>query len=213
MKLDNRTKYDTRTLRKLLIAVFRAQSDVFQARIPQWKRLKVRISYSRPGSAGYDRMVRLYESLGQSTLAADVRTRQVAARRRHVSGCAYIQGSWANLRLPSQDVDTHRVAAVWVHELWHIAGSEHAGFPPGVMRCHLEPFHWVAEQFGPVLTEAAPKPKPVVDLAAVRRARIEERLSGWESRLKRAQKAVSKLNKQLRYYDRREKLAAAKAGG
>jgi len=211
MKLDNRTKYDTHTLRKLLVAVFRAQSDVFQARIPQWKRLQVLVSHSRPGDAGYDRAARLYEALGQPALVADVRAKQAVRRRRHVSGCAYIQGSWANLRLPSKEVDAHRVAAVWVHELWHIAGSDHAGFPESVMRCHLEPFHWVAEQFGAVLTEATPKPKPVRDLVAERRIRIEKRLAGWESRLKRAEKAVSKLNRQLRYYDRREKLAAGKA--
>jgi hypothetical protein len=211
VRLDNRTRYDTRTLRKFLIAVFRAQSPSFQARVPQWRRLKVLVSYSRPGDAGWDRKAHLYEALGQPAMVADVRRRQTVQRRRHVSGCAFIQGSWANLRLPSKEVDAHRVAAVWVHELWHVAGSVHADFPESVMRCHLQPFYWVAELFGPVLTEAAPKPKPVRDLAAIRRARVEARLAGWESRLRRAQKTVAKLKRQVHYYDRREKLAAGKA--
>jgi hypothetical protein len=51
----------------------------------------------------------------------------------------------------------------------------------------------------------APKPesKPLRDLAAVRRARIEARLADWEAKLKRAQKAVAKLRRQVAYYERR----------
>lgn len=213
MKLDNRTKYDTRTLRKLLIAVFRAQSGVFQARIPQWKRLQVHVSYARPGSAHRAWLAGHYTGLGMLEDAERIANENAARRLRHVSGCAYVGGVWAELRLPSREVGTAHLAAVWVHELWHIAGSNHDGFPPSVMRCHTESYQCVADAFGATLTEAAPKPKPVVDLTAVRRLRIEERLSGWESRLKRAQKAVSKLKRQVSYYDRREKLAAAKAGG
>jgi hypothetical protein len=207
MKLDNRTKYDTRTLRRILIAVFREQSGVFQARIPQWDRLQVRISYARPGVPLY--MVGALREKGLSD-AADA----IAARRaRHVTGCAYVRGRWTELRVPSGVVALDRLAAVWIHELWHIAGSHHEGFPESVMRCHTAPFAWVVEQFGATLAEAAPKPKlkPVRDLVAERRTRLETRLAGWESRLRRAEKAVSKLNRQLRYYDRREKLAAGKA--
>jgi len=204
MKLDNHTRYDTRTLRKLLIAVFREQSVIFQSRIPQWDRLKVRISSSRPAVS-----LRMVTALREHQL--DSADAMATGRRAHVSGCAYVGGRWAELRLPSGEVALDHLAAVWIHELWHIAGSNHGGFPESVMRCHTAPFAWVIEKFGATLTEKAPKLKPARDLVAERRVRLETRLTGWESRLKRAEKAVSKLNRQLRYYDRCEKLAAGKA--
>lgn len=48
------------------------------------------------------------------------------------------------------------------------------------------------------------KPSPserLVELRRERRARIAERVKKWEARASRAERALAKLRKQLRYYD------------
>jgi hypothetical protein len=49
-------------------------------------------------------------------------------------------------------------------------------------------------------TPKPPKPKP--DIKQVRRERVVQRLAAWQSKLKRAESAIRKLNRQVRYYSR-----------
>ena len=52
------------------------------------------------------------------------------------------------------------------------------------------------------------KPKAPVDLKTMRRQRIEDRLEAWKSKRKRADTAIRKLTRQLKYYDRAKEKAA-----
>jgi len=51
------------------------------------------------------------------------------------------------------------------------------------------------------------KPKPVIDLKAARAARIDQRITAWERKRKRAETALKKLRQQQRYYAQRAEAA------
>ena len=94
-----------------------------------------------------------------------------------------------------------------VHDVSHrIFRYRHPGWRPHHPQhalLELELATYVVTQTDWLTGGLAPKPKVARDLVAERRARVEARLASWESRLRRAQKAVAKLRRQLAYYDRR----------
>lgn len=58
--------------------------------------------------------------------------------------------------------------------------------------------------------KAAPKaPKPQPDVRALRKARTEAAIGRWEAKKRRAEAALRKLRKRLRYYERRGEAMAA----
>src|SRR5574342_989593 len=168
MKLVNETRYDTRELRKLLIAVFRAQPHGLQTRVDTWRDLRVKIVYTKPQFALAERVVANAKASGSASSIeiSERHLERVRARAaRYVSGCASLHGYRARLRLPRGSVPTAALAAVWVHELWHVGGSEHRDFPGLVMDCATTPFAWVTERFGATLSEReVEKPARPADL-------------------------------------------------
>jgi hypothetical protein len=46
------------------------------------------------------------------------------------------------------------------------------------------------------------KPKVEIDVRQVRRARVQSRIQSWEAKRKRAERALAKLRRQSRYYER-----------
>lgn len=204
MKLINQTRYDTRTLRKLFVAVFRAQPHGLQARVTTWRDLTVKIVYARP-SKREERWIRAAEERDEIPAETIERVKATweRARLQHISGCASIRGYRATLRLPPKSVSVPHLAAVWVHELWHVGGSYHPDFPPAIMHCHSEPFAWTIAEFGAELSEAPPKQKPARGTERGQRyLRVLDREQAWQSKLKRAEKALQKVRAQRRYYER-----------
>jgi hypothetical protein len=96
---------------------------------------------------------------------------------------------------------SHRIFQ-YRHPGWRPHHPQHAALEQELAVYVVTQTDWLSQSLA-----CAPKSKPVRDLATVRRARVEARLAGWEAKLKRAQKAVAKLRRQVAYYERRKPVA------
>lgn len=186
MRIENETAYDSRVLNRIAAAVHVWMAKEIGRRLPQWKRLRAQVVYSRgPWCSGY-------AYLGGSL------TR------------------WRLPKPGSRHVSTRYVAWLIWHELLHVYGYGHDRMSPLAMGHHgREPdtLGWIEQRFGTTLPLAAVKvkAKPTLDeRRSARRQRIAASVKRWESKRKRAETALRKLNRQLRALDRQ--LAAGTAG-
>jgi hypothetical protein len=132
------------------------------------------------------------------------RLRIHVARGRYVSGYAYFNSGRMKLRLPSPKhgpLEVFMVGWLFDHELAHCRGHRHE-----VMGRLNSQSHATAENY-PYLVGLSLGPKlvplkPVINLQAVRAARVAARLKAWEARQVRAERAVKKLRRQAAYYAR-----------
>jgi hypothetical protein len=131
---------------------------------------------------------------------------RVVYGRKYVTGCAGIGGIRSTIRIPKREVDRRALALVLVHEFGHNRGLEHR-------QMHGSRWDWVADwreryAWGETLPL---EPRPVkrrervtgIALAESRREKVAALLQSWQRRLKRAQTAVRKCQRRLRYYDKR----------
>lgn len=101
MKLINRTRYDTRALRRIVTAVHGVMAKT-EGRLPTWRTLRVHVETGRPK----------YHEWA-------------------ISGRADLNGGWVLLRLPRPDrhhVSANRLAWLVEHELYHAYGRRHGTF-------------------------------------------------------------------------------------
>lgn len=193
MKLDNRTKYDTRALRSILCAVHTLDASARatsrnakpNGRLRTWAQLVVVVRYARRGDRPY-------------------------------TGHAYYHGGNATLSIPRErdgasSCKVRELVALWQHELWHLYRIRHADMPPTVLRCRADaPFvdrvvEYLGAQFAdgrvPLAHEPVAKPEPTVDeRRAIKVARLVARRDAWISKRDRAVRALAKIERSLRYY-------------
>ncbi len=137
----------------------------------------------------------------------------------HVSGNALLSGRATRLRLPPGECPLGNLLWLVQHEVYHLFGVQHRDFPAAVM--HVTPMSVPAmrerhaalfARYGDVVREAEPVAKVATvisldDRRAAKAASLRDRIERWESKKRRAERALAKLRKQARYYDR---IAASK---
>lgn len=159
---------------------------------------------------------------------ANITVEVSAARQQHsCSGCAYVGGNVAHVRVPTkvESFDPYLVnfAKVAAHELAHCHGHEGERW----MRSNktvrygrqspkqAEFYAWVREPEYRV--EREEKKRKIVDPAARNKKKIEQaemKLRQWERKLKLAKTKLSKYRKSLNYHlSRGQKLAAKQPEG
>jgi hypothetical protein len=178
MKLNNQTRYDTQTLRRILVAVYR---DVARTRGPldTWGRLTVTVVTAN-------------------------------GERRNIpyGGNASFNGLRMRLRLPTPKFEVRRLVPLVRHELWHNYGVKHRDYPPGILDCILSDADCEVMEsigLGAIGAEVSVTERTKVerDVVGERYEGLVEREIAWASKLKRAQKALTKIRTQKRYYERK----------
>lgn len=120
--------------------------------------------------------------------------------RQHTSGCAYLGGAKMWLTLPRPTVSAREVLFLAYHELMHSFGYEHRQFRD--LR---------ADELAALVPNDRALPleraKPKRDAQASRIASLMARKRQWETKAKRAETALKKINRSLAYYNRRRRAA------
>jgi len=137
---------------------------------------------------------------------------EVVPSREYVSGCYYSAYHHIEIRLPPR-VEKWQVGVVIAHEMAHARGrkgdrsneywmrrSVRYGFTPAAKQyyqwCEALPLEAVKPK------PKKPKPTPVEKVIS-NIERVEKNLNNWATKLKRAENAITKYNKQLKYYRKR----------
>jgi hypothetical protein len=122
----------------------------------------------------------------------------VYSRRGGVSGKAWYNGTGIHCRLSRGAVPARDVAALFLHELLHSLGYRHG--QGGLRSCGIGNQLREVAAFIPESTleeVEMVKPKPTIDdKRAAKLASIEARIAKWESKLRRAEKAIAKLKRE-----------------
>ena len=120
----------------------------------------------------------------------------------HVTGCAALHGHGTRwdvcLTVPRPSLDARELLRLAHHELMHTYGYEHSGYVDisEAERAVLIPANYK-------MPTPAPKAKPApADRKARRVASLIARRKQWQTRIKRAQTALTKIRKSLRLYER-----------
>jgi hypothetical protein len=174
VRMKNATDYSTADLKRLLLRLLPEELDLRKFQTGRQKPLLVSVAW-----AGSDR----------------------------VHGKAVLRGHmiWLWLPRPSRCPLHHvDVALVMAHELAHIRGQNHAAMRGAARYDYRNPayktfYAWAAD-FPIALKTPAPKAKPDPQLALY--ARTLAGVRRWETKLKRATKALQKLRKRRSYYER-----------
>jgi hypothetical protein len=135
------------------------------------------------------------------------------------SGRASLGGGRCRLRLPREEVQLVEVLWLVRHEVMHLFGVEHRDMPHSVMHRTETGYGYVREAFPHLFTRygevlrweplKAPKAKPTSeDLATQKIVAITDRLTRWDSKRRRAENAIKKLERQRRYYEGKLAIAA-----
>jgi len=98
-----------------------------------------------------------------------------------------------------------------VHMISHLASHRLHGENHGMRHAFIERTlidYAISHGFHEGKLKRERKPKAPVDLKTLRRQRLERRLEAWKSKRSRADTAIRKLTRQLRYYDRAKEKAA-----
>ncbi len=135
----------------------------------------------------------------------------VHTRGRGCSGHASYSGGYTRLRIQKGSVDA--IGLIWLvrHEVYHLFNVRHEEMPSAVNHRTDASFAAVGELFasligriGGVLAEIEPTKKPKLGTNEKRAAKLvslDERIKNWESKARRAENALKKLQRQRRYYE------------
>lgn len=191
MKLINKTRYDSKQLRAVLIAVHNEEAKR-RGRLPQWNRVTVKVSrrLTRSNTSGHTflRGIRVHLTIPAGTCTTAALTAVWLHELQHLYG------------LDHGDLSP---SVMWCRE---------AGLEPWIAAA------FSAAETGMLQEAPEPVPVPLTEdekasrLDARRQeklVRLEERMRSWESKKTRAERALAKLRKQYRYY---EGAIAAKKG-
>lgn len=132
----------------------------------------------------------------------------VHSRWRQPSGWAYIKGNTCRIRVPRDGVDKCGLAMILAHEFAHCRGfgsgrsnelALRSSARYGYRGDYASFYSWAVGM--PLERKAVKrKPKPTPDIKA---DRIRELIVQWDRKKRRAETALRKYRKRLRYYEKR----------
>ena len=177
MKVENKTRYDTRALRRVITLVYKDMPKPLPAW--QWDMLVVTVTHtSRP----------------RNVKAPDSPT--------SMNGFAYRNGTTSTLRIPRGRLSVPHLGSLWLHELWHLYGRKHREYPRGERHYWMRPLTWLVENQGlpEFFEEAAPPPKTrktTEERREERVASLARRRQAWIAKYRRAATALRKIDEAL----------------
>lgn len=185
MKVTNFTRYSGTMLRSVFLSVVADVESVFAAREGTKRRA---------------------EFIREHCLIDYVYTRQGGC-----SGRASLGGGWCRIRVARGEVSLAELIWLVRHEVYHLFGVRHGDMPNAVNHWSASGTAAVAEKhahlvkrYGEIVKEEpAPEKRRVSteEKRVTKLSGIEERIVKWESKRKRAETALKKLQKQRRYYE------------
>lgn len=208
MRVINKTCYDTRLLRSVIVAVHNHEKDKRGA-LRSWDRIRVTVTHSR--SSG-DAAEPLFVVIGDDRL-----------RRSGFgyTGRATLSGSRMTLCIPKRECRVADLIALVRHELWHSYGLRHRDFTPSVMQCAIDRnilaiLGFVQSQgVGSVINEAAELASDSGDDRHRRIENVASLIAKYERRIRLAQSAIKRLSRRrsalVAAGKRIERMAARKA--
>ncbi len=205
MKIHNRTRYPTRVLGALIRRVVRDVAVTMSRFEPgELDTLPGRHTRAQVGPAAWQRRDAILSGLAISIV-------RLPGNEVGYGGWAYTSGHEAKLRIPGATMELDRFLALVRHEVWHLFGvGGHRAFPDAINRCAPEPirelYRDLLSKLGNQVVEEAPRAArraPGVDLAQAKLARLLDRQQAWEARQRRANRALAKIARSVRYYQGR----------
>jgi hypothetical protein len=196
MRVINKTRYDTRTLRSIFCAV---HGDMAR-KLDTWQHLCVTIVYSRRR-----RRHRFNEETQKIEHYLD------SGGPTNMNGNAAYSGYRMRLRVPRTQVNTLWLAKLFHHEILHNYGKRHSEYPTHLDRkfwaTGAEGYRWIiAKHEIPELMDEPPE-EPKVKAKPTKEEKQSEavtrliaRRKAWVTKAKRAATALAKIDKSLRYY-------------
>lgn len=176
MKINNKTKYDTRFLRKIFTA---CEKHIFATYLVhgESKHRHVTIKTHKKGTStvgGYA----WYNSWSVViTLPPPISTLYGNTKRENT-------------------INARRVAQVYLHEIGHNIGLKHKQMKPST-KINVD---WLPDEIVPLKSE---KIKPKIDIVEIRAKKTQAKLSEWQRKLKRAKTYVKKYQAKVKYYERK----------
>lgn len=175
MKITNKTHYQTRDVRRIIIAAFRESS----VEPSEYAGVHAEVVYGhRHRHSGWAYVGKLERDQD------GVMRRRLARRMR--------------LRLPKVGANVQQFAAVVLHEIAHLKGRHHRDFEPGLMWCNPSIAPWAAAM--PLGVKTAPtraKPAP-----SDKAAKCAARIKNLERKVKALNTRIGTWRRKLRYYER-----------
>lgn len=176
MKIINKTKWQTPHLRAFVSQVMKRAPEYLKQQFVSEKhrqRLLVRFDYNKAGKES-----------------------------NYVTGRAYLNSYDMQIMVGSAKISKPELAKVIMHELAHTLGYTHADMAGNALFMRvgnwLDIYAW-AEDLPLELVQPKAKPKGA-ELQTIRHERVLAAKDRWTAKLKRAQNALRKLNRQDRYY-------------
>lgn len=176
MKITNKTKWQTPHLRAFVSEVMKRAPELLRRKMIAQKyraKLEIEIKYNKAGQRGG-----------------------------YVCGRAWVNSYSMTLMVGGHEIDRVDLAHVIMHELAHTLGYRHPDMEGNALFMRVgkwrEIYAW-AETLP--LEVVQPKAKPRgAELQELRFKRVMAAKDRWTAKLKRAQNALRKLNRQERYY-------------
>jgi hypothetical protein len=175
MKIENKTKYDTRYLRKLFLACERHIFNTYLIH-GESKHRHVTVKTNRKGYiAGYA----WYNSWSiVITLPPPVSVHYGKFKEEH-------------------QISARRVAQVYLHEVGHNIGLKHKQMIPS-LKINVD---WLPDETVPLKPQ--PQSKPKRNIVEIRAEKAQAKLNEWTKKLNRAKTYVKKYQAKVKYYERK----------
>lgn len=128
-------------------------------------------------------------------------------RKGNHTGCAWLKGTSATLRIPKAGVDSVEFAWLCAHEFSHTRGMHHRQMPEDLKyftAAAKAQYAWAAGF--PIVRKAAPRKPTADERLTAKHTHVLAKLKRAESRLKRAATIARKWRQKARYYE--QKMAA-----
>jgi len=196
MRIENKTRYDTRLLRSVITRAYRAVAKT-EGPLPQWKWVKFRVR----------------RRITQQVVALTGETWKV---NNHTSGYAYLGGKLAVLTIPCPEVRTSALYSLAWHEMFHVYGYNHnrmGGVCRGGMHPDAEATAKALAGLPAVLVEKVPAKVPRAERVAGQRAErmtnAEAKVIEWGRKVKTANTKLRKWRRAVARYKKAEQFRIA----
>lgn len=199
MKIENKTNYDTRYLRRLFLAC-----EKYQGTNPKYQMVKV--SYARGNRIRaeawyncYGIYIRLPKNYRGHSITSIPRWASGEGRRRLTEAIKKQKEKY-----PIEPIPARELAQIYIHELCHNQGLHHKDME------HWWDIDvsWLPDETIPLKVEKPAKPKP--NIIVLRAAKAQKKLDEWQKKLKRAKTHTKKYRTKVKYYEK--KMAAIPKG-
>jgi hypothetical protein len=178
MKINNKTNYPTRELKKVFDRCIKELVRTNRCSLTRFKNLDVKITTRR-----------VHSNTSSS----------------FIGGYAYYNSCWCEIKLPNKGKPLFgtEIADTFIHEIGHCLGIKHNAY--GCYNDTIEHFYkdWIDRTFKDMMIPPKEIKKVIVNHVDVRYQRAKSNLEKAETRLKRAKTIFKKWTNKVKYYEKK----------